>query len=315
MDGPVNENRDVLVVLEPPSGQADRAEAINGGLVAEGGRIANLLEGNLYALVSDSSIHGGHAWIQAAKALLEERRFRLILFAHTDTGSRSAPRLAHALGSAAILECFDVRFKNDNLHYAKYVHGGQYEREVTFTHSPEIASLNPESLEWPDIPAARTVPVQEIRIEIPESAEAAKTIRTIPPDFKTVEIGYSKQILDIGAGCDRPELLELAEELAGLLEASIGTTRLVVDGGRIAKSRMIGQTGKTVAPERCLAIGVSGSPHHVAGLLNSGTILSVNVDERAPIFGVSDAGFVSDLHALLPKLISRIKQYRDENLT
>jgi electron transfer flavoprotein alpha subunit len=109
--------------------------------------------------------------------------------------------------------------------------------------------------------------------------------------------------------------MKLAEELAGMLEASVGTTRLVVDKGSISKNRMIGQTGKTAAPELCLALGVSGSPHHVAGLQKAAKILAVNSDERAPIFGVSDAGFVAELNALLPKLVSRIKQYRDKGRT
>jgi electron transfer flavoprotein alpha subunit len=75
---------------------------------------------------------------------------------------------------------------------------------------------------------------------------------------------------------------------------------------------MIGQTGKTVAPELYIALGISGSPHHVAGIQGSREILSLNSDPRAPIFGVSDAGYVGDLKTILPKLIDRVKRYRDE---
>jgi len=64
-----------------------------------------------------------------------------------------------------------------------------------------------------------------------------------------------------------------------------------------------------------LALGVSGSPHHVAGIRQAGTILSVNSDMRAPILGISDAGFVADLNELLPKLINRVQQYKDKDLT
>jgi electron transfer flavoprotein alpha subunit len=103
----------------------------------------------------------------------------------------------------------------------------------------------------------------------------------------------------------------MIEQLSHLLEGSLGTTRPVVDEGILAKDRMIGQTGKTISPEAYLALGISGSPHHVAGIQRSKTILSVNRDPRAPIFAVADAGFVCDLKNLLPKLIDRIKQYRD----
>ena len=292
-------NRDVIVVLEA-------SEAINRGLLSEGGRIASLLGGNLTALHADPPTHSSHAWVQMARRF----PFRLLLFAHTEKGRELAPLIAQALETAAVMDCFDIRFRNGNLYYARYVYGGQFEQEVSFADPPEIATLNPDSLETRDVVSASM-----IRMEIPEEADGKRTIKTIPPDFRTVDIRYAKRIMDIGAGCDNPALLELAEELASLLEASIGTTRLVVDNGRIPKTRMIGQTGKTTSPELCLTLGVSGSPHHVAGLQKAAKIFAVNTDERAPIFGVSDAGFVTDLNSLLPKLISRIKQYREKDRT
>jgi electron transfer flavoprotein alpha subunit len=133
----------------------------------------------------------------------------------------------------------------------------------------------------------------------------------MPPDFATVDLRYAQRIVDIGSGCARPGLPEMARELADLLEASIGTTRPMVDDGHWPKTRMIGQTGKTTAPEICITLGVSGSPHHAAGLQKSRVILSVNSDPGAPIFDISDSGFVSDLRAVLPILIERIKQYRE----
>jgi electron transfer flavoprotein alpha subunit len=140
-------------------------------------------------------------------------------------------------------------------------------------------------------------------------------LELIPPDYRTVDILYAKRIIGAGSGCGEPGLLSLVEELSHLLEGSIGTTRPVVDDGYLPKERMIGQTGKTIFPELYIALGISGSPHHVAGIQASKTILSVNRDPRAPIFNVSDAGFICDLKTLLPKLINRIKRYRDEGLT
>lgn len=301
-------NREVIVALES-------SEVINRGLLAEGSRIANLLGGNLFALLAEPSRHSSHAWVQAAKTLLQAVPFRLLLFAHTDKGRELAPLIAQALGAAAVVDCFDIRFRNETLCYARYIHGGQFEQEVSFANPPEIVSLNLESLTAREGFYAAPAQVKEILMRIPEIADATKTIKIVPPDFRTIDVRYAKRILDIGAGCDQPELLKLSEELSDLLQASIGTTRLVVDSGRISKTRMIGQTGKAAEPELCLALGVSGSPHHIAGLQKSQKIFSINSDERAPIFGVSDAGFVSDLNSLLPKLISRIKQYRDKGLT
>jgi electron transfer flavoprotein alpha subunit len=308
----VNNNNNVIVALESLN---ERAEAINRALLAEGSRIADLLGGNLSALVEEPSTHNSHAWVQTAKMILEAVPFRLLLFAHTNKSRELAPLIAQSINAPAVLDCFDIRFRNENLYYTRYVYNGQFEQEVSFADPPEIATLNLESFEMRDAVSAAPLQFNTIRMHVPENAEARRSIAIIPPDFKTIDLRYAKRILDIGAGCDQPELLKLAEELSDLLEASIGTTRLVVDNGHIPKTRMIGQTGKTALPELCLALGVSGSPHHVAGIQQSTKILSVNSDARAPLFGVSDTGFVADLGGLLPKLIDRIKQFRDKGLT
>ncbi len=303
-------NRDVIVVLESLD---ERAEAINKGLLAEGSRIANLLGGSFSVLSAEPFAPDSDAWIRAAKNLLEGTSFRLLLFAHTNQGGELAPRIAQALNAAAVTDCFDIRFRNETLYCARYVWGSQFEQEVSFANPPEIASLNVQSFEAREGVSAASVPHNKICLRIPEIVGTTKTIQTIPPDHKTIDLRHAKRILDIGAGCDQPELVKLAEELANLLEASIGTTRLVVDSGHIPKTRMIGQTGKAAAPELCLALGVSGSPHHVVGIRKASKIFAVNSDGYAPIFGAADAGFVTDLNALLPKLISRIKQYRDKD--
>jgi electron transfer flavoprotein alpha subunit len=308
----VSNNRDVIVFLES---FGERAEKINKGLLAEGSRIAGLLGGGLSALCTDSSEYSSDALARTAKTILENTPFRLLLFAHTDASSELAPLVAMSLGASAVLDCFDIRIRDKTLHYVRRVCGGQFEQEVSYANPPEIASLNLELLM--DRESVHPAPAHFKRIHLRMSADAArkKIIETVPPDFKTMDIRYAKRILDIGSGCDQPVLRNLAQELSNLLEASIGATRPVIDDGHISKSRMIGQTGKTVSPELLLALGVSGSPHHVDGIRQIGTVLSVNSDMRAPILGISDAGFIADLNGLLPKLINLIKRYRDKDLT
>ncbi len=113
----------------------------------------------------------------------------------------------------------------------------------------------------------------------------------------------------MGAAAD--DLLPLVEELAALLEGAIGTTRPVIDGGKIPRERLIGQTGKVVGPDFYLALGISGASHHVGGIQDSGKIVAVNRDPRAPIFQNADAGAVADLRDVLPRLIARIKRAKE----
>jgi electron transfer flavoprotein alpha subunit len=81
-----------------------------------------------------------------------------------------------------------------------------------------------------------------------------------------------------------------------------------VDGGKIPRERLIGQTGKTVSPDFYLALGISGATHHTGGIQASGKIVAVNRDPQAPIFQNADAGAVADLKEVLPELIARIKR-------
>jgi electron transfer flavoprotein alpha subunit len=307
----VGRNSDVIVFLES---FGKRAEKINRGLLAEGRRIAGLLGGSLSALCAESSECSSDALAGSAKKILENTHFRLLLFAHTGRSSELAPLVALNLGLPAVLDCFDIRVRDNTLYFVRHVYDSQFEQEISFANPPEIASLNLEWVRDRESAHPESYEIRSIHLDAPVDAARKKVIETIPPDFRTVDIRYAKRILDVGCGCDQPELQRLAQELSNLLEASVATTKPVADDGHISKSRMIGETGKTVSPEVLLALGVSGSPHHVAGIRQAGTILSVNSDMQAPILGISDAGFVADLNGLLPKLVDRVKRYRNKDL-
>ncbi len=308
----LNRESDVIVILDP---FGEKADARNRGLLYKGGRIASLLGGSLSALSIEPPECSLDALAESVKAATKETPPRLLLFAHTDRNSELAPLVAFHLDTAAVLDCRDIRYRSGTLFYVKHVYGGQFEQEASFSTAPEIATVSLESIYAEEIAPAPPFEVREIRPKTQKYAARKKTLATIPPDFRTVDIRYAKRILDIGSGCNQPALRDLTEQLSNLLESSIGTTKPVVDANPILKTRMIGQTGKTASPHLLLALGVSGSPHHVAGIRHADTILSVNSDERAPIFGLSDIGFVADLNRILPKLIQRIKRYRDKGLT
>jgi electron transfer flavoprotein alpha subunit len=326
--------RDVVVFLEPAG---DRGDDINKGLLSEGKRIARLLGGELravsvghhvpdvralkeYGVSTLYSVEGRDlaqydcaAFSWAAQVALEQMSFRLLLFAGSDRGSELAPSVALSLDSAAVTDCVDIRINDGRLIYVRRVYEDQFEQEVSYMGGRrEVATMRIDAFETRPIAERRPLEVWSITVEIPPAIARSRTLELLPPDARTVDIAYARRILGAGAGSTDVRLL--VDELAQLLDASIGTTRVMVDEGHIPKGRMIGQTGKSVTPEVYLALGVSGSPHHVAGIQQSREILSVNLDPAAPIFGFSDRGFVGDLKELLPRLIERIKRYRDEGL-
>jgi electron transfer flavoprotein alpha subunit len=321
----------VIVFLEPPDG---KGEELNRGLLTEGGRVAGFLGGRLCALTVGKAIEGtamlgeygvftlyrvdtagvseysAEAFSWAAAFALRDTAFRLLLFAHSDRGSDLAPRIAAGLNTAAVMDCVDIRLTKEGLSYVRHVYGGQFEQEVSYQGcASEIATIRPEVLSAEKKTLTTNPQVVTLSVAVPRDLARTVPLELIPPDPHTIDVLYAKRLVGVGSGCGH--LAHLSEELAELLDASIGTTRPVVDDGIIPKARMIGQTGKTVSPDFYLALGISGSPHHAAGIQKSKKILAINKDPRAPIFDLADTGFVGDLNGVLPKLIARIRRYKD----
>ena len=260
----------VILFLES---SGEKGAEVSRGLLTEGSRIATRLGGRLAALTVGASPedteevgrfgvssfyyvdgpglseYNGEAFAWAAQEALRRIPFRLLLFAHTDRGKELAPRIAFYLGTGAVSGCVDIRIKDGVLFYVRYVYGGQFEQEVSYSRPGcQIATIWPEALSVREESGSNPVCVSRLSVEIPPSVVGTRSLELIPPDFGTVDILYAKRIIGAGAG-GAPGLLNLVEELSRLLEGSVGTTRAVVDDGYLPKDRMIGQTGKTVLPE------------------------------------------------------------------
>jgi electron transfer flavoprotein alpha subunit len=325
--------RDIWVLPEIKAGE--ETSKLSLGLLSEAASIADKIDGMATALVcgdkpgdysdtigqygirrvlvfQDSLLqnYSAEAYSSAIIERLREDSPYLFLMGHTVAGRELAPRLSTLMETGVIANCTRIDFSNpENPRFYRSAYNDQFYQEVVFnTGKTMFVTMDPRVLNI--VPSDKSVKVETrvIRPDLSPDMMRTKHLDYLPADFQTVDVADADTIVGAGMGSVSDELLPLVEELAGLIEGSIGTTRPVIDEGKIERDRMIGQTGKVVSPDLYLALGISGASHHVGGIQDSGKIVSVNRDPQAAIFRSSDFGAAADLKDVLPLLIEKIRR-------
>ena len=232
----------------------------------------------------------------------------VVLLGSTANGRDLAPRVAARLKLGLTGDCIDLAIDDQQrLVQYKPAFGNQVISLIRSNTLPAMSTLRPGMLHAAEADFSR-VPV----IEHIATHEIAGLIRTQIIDHQYRDVGVEELesahiILGIGMGMGEPENYTRVYQLAAMLNAAIGATRNVTDKAWLPKQTQIGLTGRAVAPQLYLALGIRGAAEHVAGIRKAHYVVSINKNRRAAIIRHSDLGVIGDVHTLLPLLIKQLE--------
>ena len=274
---------DVLVLASAAAGIAAEASAINGVsrvLTAERDENQNAV-----------------AALQAPQVVAIAGEYTHIFGPSTTFGKDLMPRVAALLGVNQVSDIMSVEGSHS---FKRPIYAGN---AVVSVEAPAdqtvVATVRTASYEAPDGGNSAAVESVDASVELPTHTRfvEAKSSSSDRPDLQT-----AARVVAGGRALGSEEGFDLLFKLADAIGAGVGSSRAAVDAGYVAPETQVGQTGKIIAPDLYIAIGISGAIQHITGIKDAGTIVAINKDEEAPIFEVADIGLAADLFQVLPEL-------------
>jgi len=285
----------VLAAAKAIGGDIDVLIAGDGcGAAAEAAAKA---EGVAKVLVADNAVYG-HSLAENLSLLVADlgKGYSHILTSAGTTGKDFLPRVAALLDVAQISDIIKVESADT---FVRPIYAGNAVATVQSSDGIKVITVrgtgfDPVSGEGGSAPVEAIDNVQDAGISSFVGEEMAKSDRP--------ELTAAKIIISGGRGMQNGDNFKILESVADKLGAGVGASRAAVDAGFVPNDMQVGQTGKIVAPDLYIAVGISGAIQHLAGMSGSKVIVAINKDEDAPIFSVADYGLVADLFEAVPEL-------------
>lgn len=228
------------------------------------------------------------------------KNYQFITAAATTWGKNILPRVAACCDVMQISDIVQVVSADT---FVRPIYAGNALETVQSEDIIKVVTIRATSFE-PYTQTGSAAPIE--MLSFTPTGRGAQFVRDETPTLVRPELTDATIVVSGGRGVGSKEQFALIEQLADKLNAAVGASRAAVDAGYVPNDYQVGQTGKIVAPQLYVAIGISGAIQHVAGIKDAKVIVAINQDSNAPIFEVADYGLVGDLFTIVPEIISKL---------
>lgn len=250
-------------------------------------------------------------YLSALSALASEQEApSLIMASHAPQWQDLLPRLAVRHNSRAVTDCISITPdpQNDAFTLTKPVFGGNIMAQFSCTTLPALITLRPGKTNTDTPAVAKPVEVCAFPWQPDLSKELISLEGRTRETLEGLRLEEAGTVIAGGKGMGGPDGFERLKEMADLMGAAIGSSRPPCDLGWISPATQVGITGKIVAPELYIAVGISGMMQHLTGMSSAGVVVAVNPDPQAPIYKYADLGVVGEHQDVLPAFIKTLKK-------